>query len=169
MSNGDALAQLKDIHLPPPISWWPIAPGWYGLVGLVVSLLLAGFFVRRFYCRGRAKREGLRLLLIYEKQAQQGDSSAVICAQVTELLRRVALVYFPRQDIAGLQGDDWIMFLNQTGKRTDFMSVRSLLLDRPYQSSAGSGDKEGSYLEDLTPLFTLVRIWIKQRGAPCSN
>jgi len=201
MSNGDALARLRDIHLPAPISWWPIAPGWYGLMVLVISLLLAGFLGWRFYRRGGAKREGLRLLLIYEKQAQQGEPSAVICAQVTELLRRVALAYFPRQDIAGLHGDAWIRFLNQTGKRIDFMPVRSLLLERPYQASAsagekfaatvpqsglqqritvddplihrdaspsprvrGEGNKEGSDLEDLTPLFTLGRTWIKQRG-----
>ena len=165
MVKGDPLAGLRDIHVPDPISWWPIAPGWYGLVVLMLLFLFAGFWGRRIYRRGEAKREGLRLLLIYEKQAQQGDSSAVICAQVTELLRRVALVYFPRQDIAGLQGDDWIMFLNQTGKRTDFMRVRKLLLETPYQSLAMAHDK----LEDLTLLFTLVRTWIKQRGAPCSN
>jgi hypothetical protein len=34
--NPDPLAQLRDIHLPEPVSWWPPAPGWWGLA-LVVS------------------------------------------------------------------------------------------------------------------------------------
>ncbi|MDP7406676.1 MAG: DUF4381 domain-containing protein, partial [SAR324 cluster bacterium] len=27
--NQDPLAALRDVHLPPAVSWWPPAPGWW--------------------------------------------------------------------------------------------------------------------------------------------
>ncbi len=43
-SANDPLAQLRDIHLPDPISWWPPAPGWWVLAVVVLALL---FFMTR--------------------------------------------------------------------------------------------------------------------------
>jgi hypothetical protein len=43
------LAQLRDIHHPDPISWWPLAPGWWALAVLllVCSALVIVFEIRR--------------------------------------------------------------------------------------------------------------------------
>ncbi|HPY40873.1 MAG TPA: DUF4381 domain-containing protein, partial [Thiolinea sp.] len=34
---------LRDIHLPPEISWWPLAWGWWALLALVVLILVMLF------------------------------------------------------------------------------------------------------------------------------
>ena len=38
---AEPLADLRDIHLPQPISWWPPAPGWWILLGLLLVSILA--------------------------------------------------------------------------------------------------------------------------------
>ena len=95
-----------------------------------------------------------------EEHYEQERDAAKTCAQISELVRRVALVYYPRVRVASLHGEAWLQFLNTTSKGLEFDSVRSLLLDAPFKT------KETM---DLLPLFEKVQSWIKQRGAPCSN
>ena len=39
MSIENPLVNLKDIHLPSPVSFWPPAPGWWILAVLLISSL----------------------------------------------------------------------------------------------------------------------------------
>lgn len=158
-SNHPALAHLKDIHLPEPIGWWPLAHGWFILFGVLLSaLFFAGWGIARLYARGRAKRRALLLIAEYEKHYQNDPNSQLTTARVSELLKRVALAYYPRVQVAGLQSEQWLTFLNETSTNLDFKQVRVELLELPYQPSK-------QY--NLTQLFNLARTWIRQRRKPC--
>lgn len=155
------LAKLRDIHLPEPVGWWPLAPGWYLLAILsIVSLITIIFFLWRYYSNGRARRHALSLLATFQQQYERDANSQLSAARVSELLKRVALVYFPREKVAGLQGESWILFLNTTATGLDFNSVRKELLEVPYHSMRSG---------DLDALFIIARAWISQRRGPCLN
>lgn len=158
-SSQDALLKLRDLKLPDPISWWPLALGFELLIVLALALIGGGiFYGRRVYSRGKARREALRLLSNYETQYQQGASSQEISACLSELLRRVALLYYPREIVAGLQGEAWLAFLNQTGAGIDFNAVKNALVVHPYQANQ---------TVDLMPLFSCAKRWIilrRRRG-----
>lgn len=49
------LEQLKDIQLPEPVSWWPLAYGWWGLMALA---LLAVVMLWRHYQQNSHKHTG---------------------------------------------------------------------------------------------------------------
>ena len=69
MAELQVLAKLHDIHLPDPISWWPMAPGWYALLILVFILIgLLIYVTRRTYVNGQPKRQALQLLAVYEQK-----------------------------------------------------------------------------------------------------
>lgn len=155
MAQSDPLAQLRDIHLPEPIGFWPLAPGWWLLIALSVVLIsVVSWRFWRAIVAARAKKEALRLLKYYEEQSLQEGNSAPLCAQISELLRRVALAYFPRKEVASVHGVAWIEFLNKHGKKVDFNAVRSLLLDSAYQAHSQ---------ERMQPLIRRARRWIQQR------
>lgn len=160
--NLQILEKLRDIHLPQPISWWPLAWGWYVLIliGLISLLSLAAYILRR-YRQGLAKREALRLLADYERQYQLEQNDSCMSAKISELLRRVALVYYPRHQVAGLKGEAWIEFLSSTSKNISFEPLKIALIELPYQ-------KKGHNM-NLHNLFLNARLWIKQRGKPCLN
>lgn len=161
MVNSDPLAQLKDIHLPTPIGWWPLAPGWYILLALVLFLtIVLAYAVYQRHRNALAKKQALLLLNSYQKQYEQEQNGAQTSAYISELLRRVALVYYPREQVASLHGEEWLKFLNETGKGIDFNRIKDLLLDAPFQTGKTM---------DLQPLFSTAQLWIKQRRVPCSN
>jgi hypothetical protein len=161
VANSEPLAQLRDIHLPDPISWWPLAPGWYGLMALAV-LLAIGISYRLYkrHANALAKNKALALLSMYKEQYEKDGNAQVASARISELLRRVALVYYPRSEVASIHGDGWIDFLNKTGKNIDFRPVRAQLLESPFKTAE---------TVKLNPLFTRAEQWIKQRGVPCLN
>jgi hypothetical protein len=155
-----ALEQLRDIHLPDAIGWWPLAFGWYLLAFIILLLVTLGIsYGYRWHRGNRAKREALRHLTNYEQQYLQTKNARLVSAQISELLKRVALVYFPRMRVAGLSGKAWIDFLNDTAKDIDFHELAVCLIELPYQSEV--------LQIDISPLFVNAKAWIKQRGTPC--
>lgn len=161
MTDSQQLSKLHDIQLPAPISWWPMAPGWYLLILLGLLLIAFLFYrTRRHYLHGLAKRQALQLIENLEQENQRERNSQLSSMKVSELLRRVALVYFPREEVASLQGEAWLAFLSKNSKGIDFSELRPYLLELPYQPAKDI---------DLQPLFRGAKAWIKQRGAPCSN
>lgn len=161
MTKTEPLAQLKDIHLPAPVGWWPPAPGWYFVLALIVFFIsFISYRAYKHYGYALAKKQALILLDRYQEHYERDHNVPLTSAHISELLRRVALVYFPRTQVASLHGEAWLQFLNQTSKGIDFNSVRTLLLDAPF--------KKGN-TQDLGPLFSKAKLWIKQRKRPCSN
>lgn len=164
--SQQALAQLKDIHLPEAIGLWPLAPGWYLLGLLVIGIVtIIAYSIRTRQKLGQPKREALRQLAKFKHLYEQDGNSPLAAARISELLKRVALVYFPRQRVASLQGLSWVGFLTDTGKNLNFEQVQNDLLALPYYPV----EHEASKNADLSTLFTLSSMWIKQRRKPCLN
>lgn len=160
------LAQLRDIHLPDAIGWWPLAAGWFLVFSLLIlCLTIALYYGWRWYKNSLPKRHALRLLNTYFTHYQTNQNSQLASARVSEILKRVALVYFPREKVASLNGDAWIQFLNETGQGIDFNRVRDALLKLPYSGVHAENKK----YEKIDPLFQSAKRWINQRSKPCSN
>lgn len=165
MDEG-VLAKLHDIVLPKPIGLWPLAIGWYFVffMGLILLGLLL-FYWHKHVVNALPKREALRhLKKVQQTYLNDGNKLAAII-QLSELLRRVALAYFPKEKVASLVEEDWIVFLNQRARKLDFKSVEDCLLRWPYEAEIKSADPDRL----VSHFFALTTAWIKQRGKPCSN
>ena len=157
-----ALNQLRDIHLPPPISAWPPAPGWWLLLLLVLALALGGYFWRRrthLRWRQQARAELSRLRQLY---AAQQSSPAMLAGALSVLLRRVAISRFPPQEVAALNGEAWLAFLDRTlGQQGVFQSDPGrMLTSAPYLPDA---QIDRTMLPDL---FSRVERWVDRVSAP---
>lgn len=124
----DMIAQLVPPPEPPTISLWPATPLAKGLCALLLLLLL--FFIWRQIQSYRANR--YRRAALAELQQSAGNAT-----QIAEILRRTALVAYPREKVAALTGEDWLQFLNQHYPGTAFAGeVGHALLQSPYQKNA---------------------------------
>ncbi len=105
---------LRDLHLPEMIGWWPLAPGWWFLIALAVTGL--GYLLYRSIRRWRrnaSRRVALRELARIQKDYKSGVDEISLAIELSELLRRTMLAYTPRNEVAGLTGENWLRWLDQ--------------------------------------------------------
>lgn len=146
-ANQLDLSQLRDIHLPTPVSWWPPAPGWWIITVLLLLLLVGAYWFIRHRRRLRWRSEALAELV----QLQHASvSSQQQVALLSALLRRVAMSCFPRHDVASLTGQAWLDFLDQHGGT--FGVHGELLLAAPYRRETDI---------DTRDLLLCAEAWIK--------
>jgi hypothetical protein len=145
---ADPLAQLRGYHFPAPVSWWPPAPGWWVLGGLLLALIAAGAWVllRRRRRRAAARRAQEELQALRAALATGRDPAAFVRG-LSRLLRRFALARFPRREVAGLTGADWLAFLDANGGGGRFRDGPGrLLTEAPYRPA---GEIPAEELADL--------------------
>ena len=106
MNDPGSLDRLRDIVEAAPISWWPLAPGWWVVLG-VIALVAAGVAYRqgRRWYRDR-----------YRRQALDELARARGAAEINGVLKRTALTAFPRADVAALYGHDWFHWLSRSSE-----------------------------------------------------
>lgn len=146
---------LRDLHLPDAIGWWPLAPGWWFV--LLMLAIVVGHGLRLAYQRRRhnaPRRYALRELARVEAEYLQHRNPVVLATQLSALLRRSMLAYAPRQQVAGLTGNDWITWLDKGMPLPYFHTAggRSLL-QLPYR------DPNGDIADvDIDALLSAVRM-----------
>lgn len=159
MQNAsDALQDLRDVHMPDPISWWPPAFGWWMIMGL---LILGGgliFWAWAHRIRTRPRRLALaHLKKVKQQYAAKADDHWAI-TQLSHLVRRMALATFPRSRVAGLSGQSWLSFLDTTGHT-------NLFSDGPGQSLC-SGPYQPHGMHAAAEVIPLIERWIQQVEIP---
>lgn len=109
---SDPLADLKDIHLPDPVSWWPPAPGWWALVVLTILLVLLIIFGYKQWQKNAYRRLALKELNDIATNMNETDAGHYLDT-IAELIRRTALAAPVNQPIAHWQGTKWLEYLQQ--------------------------------------------------------
>ena len=152
MNNSEALKDLRDIHLPDPVPFWPPAPGWWLLILVVVLLLIATKWLWKRHRRTAYRRAALKELQQLRQALTQGHPRTPIIAELSILLRRAAISRYGRQQVAALNGIAWLEFLDRTGRTTHFSTQGQALLDAPYRRDT---------LEQIEPLLSLAQRWLQ--------
>ena len=155
--NPPAELPLRDIHLPDAVSWWPPAPGWWVLSALLALLALALILILRRYRRRSLVRAARRVLdQAFARHAEGGDARPLL-AEVSLVLRRTALSYFPRDEVAGLTGETWLAFLDR--------DLEPAKLRGGFRTGAGRILATGPYATqssvDAEALRTLCDAWLR--------
>ncbi|WP_076408796.1 DUF4381 domain-containing protein [Shewanella sp. UCD-KL12] len=158
-----ALEALKDIQAPEAISNLPIAAGyWFVMFVVLGAIVAAAFKLKQHRKHNAAKRE-----VISQLQALPipSDASADFSIQINSLIKRAAMSYLSREQVAGLQGDAWHLWMSNQVKNPD--TRLKALLDRRYQREALSTD-EAMELKDLALTWLQQALPIKEQK-PNSN
>lgn len=148
--------QLKDIHLPDAVSWWPPATGYWLLLLLMTIIVLLVFFLRRLKSKQRLRKEALAELNRIKAQYKQDLDDKKLVTDIATLLRRAAISSYPRTDCASLTGPDWLNWLDSTFKSEQGFSKGPGHLLTEFNYSAAT------HSDEINSLIDLSSSWLKQ-------
>lgn len=121
MQPNKLLEQLKDIYLPQEVSsWWPLAYGWWVVIGVIIFL---GIF---FLVHRRIKKKQKQYIdsVVNDFKESVLDTYVSrpkeILQTVSVYLKRVAIHKFPKDEIKLLYGQYWVDYLNSKTKKDLF-------------------------------------------------
>jgi hypothetical protein len=156
MDTGTVI--LRDIHDLDAVPWWPPAPGWWIIFGIVALALVAAAL--RYWLRysglmpgwrGDARRQ-LRAL----QKALRREEPRTVAGQLSTLLRRIAMARVGRRKAAGLSGDRWLSWL-EANDSTGFSWTKRgrILLQAPYMPPARKVERK-----EVARLVSAARRWV---------
>lgn len=132
------LDQLADIHLPDGVSWWPLAPGWWILLALLVIAAIGAYLWRRRTAQNAYRIVAQHQLAGIYADYQQTQNAAAYLQALSLLLRRTALTAYPNSFNASIKGNEWLAWLDSVCPALDEKfsgDVGQLLLLSTYQKN----------------------------------
>lgn len=149
------LLDLKDIHEPEAIGWWPPAIGWWILAIAIPLLIIFLVWLYKRLTRKTAVKTANKILAQIKHDAMQDNLQKL--SNLSVLIRRVAISVSPRADVAGLTGRQWLEFLDRSVKGMPFSEgVGQLLADAPYRKTPPTE-------LEISQLIELCEDWLKSQ------
>ena len=163
MNPSDPLAQLKGLHLPPEIGFWPPALGWWLSALIILSVLTYGLYrLIRWHHNTAYRRVALKELKNIEANFLTDEKTALSNGafekQLAQLLKRTALSAFPRSETASLSGKEWLLNLDASGNTQEFsQGLGKRLIENRF-----SPHPKALHSNDASQLIKLCKQWIKK-------
>ncbi|HEY8518475.1 MAG TPA: DUF4381 domain-containing protein [Gammaproteobacteria bacterium] len=146
---------LRDIHMPDSVSWWPPAPGWWILAGLLLALA-ALWAVRRY--RTRHVRAALAAVRAVVGDLEAG-AEPVACLQSLSVTMRRFVITVTDGAAAGLTGGHWLEYLDGRWDRDAFTRGAGRLLTAAPYARPGSVSTE-----QALELAAVCAAWLRAQG-----
>jgi hypothetical protein len=156
MNPQDPLANLHPLRSPELIGWWPPAPGWWLLLlAAILCLATLTYLLTQHYRRNAYRRRALMQLQNLRTEYNATEEHGLYLSELNILLKSVAIVAYPRADVAASHGEAWRTFLNRS--LPDDAQFESVFSDAAYQRTCPQ--------LDMVQLHTSAQCWIKRHKA----
>jgi hypothetical protein len=167
VADPTSLEHLFDIVAPPPVPWWPPAPGWFVVGGVLLVLGLWGAWQAwRHWQAAAYRRAALVEWRQLKAQAAVPGHGAAALGRLSELVKRTAFAAFPREAVASLSGEAWLRFLDCTGHTDAFTRGPGRVLGDLAYDPKLAGRLDTAAAEDL---FHTVRRWIRRHSTAAKS
>lgn len=145
--NGPA---LRDIHVPPA-GWWPPAPGWWVLAGIVIAIALVAIAWFARHRRRAPLRAALREIDALAAGFERDGDAVRLADRSSRLLRRVARRIDPAA--ASRDGAAWRGFVHRYARGAATQRVLDELADARFRAEPAL---------DAPALLAALRAWCRR-------
>jgi len=160
MQPAQQQLNLKDIHLPDAVSWWPPAIGYWLILAIFIVLMLLFFGIRYLRRKSLIKRQALTEFARIKSTYQADLNQKALVTSLSKLLRRAAISAYPVSECASLSGKSWLNWLDKQLPKSDmsFSKGPGYLLTEFIYSDA-------THTNDINDLLKLTQQWLQQLPA----
>jgi len=159
---AEQLARLRDIHLPEAVSWWPLAPGWWALVVVVLASVacLLGFEIRR---RRSLKYHALKELDRLRKTQALQSTVPELASELCVLVRRIMLSQVNGRQYANTHGEAWgrCLAAEPNGMPEE---IAQFIATAPYACQKAANDPGDDFAPNADALVTATEQWIRRHA-----
>jgi hypothetical protein len=156
---AEQLARLRDIHLPDAVSWWPLAPGWWALlvIVLVAAACLLGLELKR---RRSLKYRALKELEELKRARVLQQTPQELASELCVLVRRIMLSQVDGRRYANTHGEAWGQYL---ATAPDGMpeKIAQFIAAAPYARRQAANDPGDDGAPDAASLVAATEQWIR--------
>jgi hypothetical protein len=155
IANAQLLKDLRDIHLPQEIGFFPSTVGWW-LIPAFFALMFLAFRFYKFYKIHSVKINALSDIAFLESKDEDIAQNAL---ELSLILKRVAIVKLGREKVAALYGKDWVNFLRKNSKNeTDFDDdEKKLIMQASYAPEISNENAIKTYKKLINSAYNWVR------------
>lgn len=145
--------QLRDVHAPDAISWWPPAPGWWLLLAAALGLLI--FALLRW--RGHTRRNQYRRIALAELnecfKAQQADQNGLGYLQAANAILKRCVINLDSSPVSvRTSGAAWLTLLESYSEQKFSPETYAALSESIYRAQSS---------EDIGGIHEELNDWIK--------
>lgn len=126
--------ELGAILEPEPISFSFNTIGWKILLVLLIFLIIyVGYRIFVTYKNNKYKRNAVAEIEALVKNNEQPLNSFI--TSVLIILKQTALQSYTRVEVASLQGDEWLSFLDEKVPGSNFIAYKTAITDAIYSKT----------------------------------
>ena len=151
MQSEIDLSGLRDLHILPEPDFWPLAIGWWFVLGGVVFVLLCGVMGYRIW----RERPVIYACRKVKKISKEMQDDLEFLKRIARLLRRVAIAADGREKVASLSDVKWQNFLMRRVRHCFTEDEAALIAFAPYEVTLTES-------VDRNVLVKHAFIWIKK-------
>ena len=153
--------QLRDVHLPEPVSWWPLAFGWWLLIAFgCIAIIAMLIFLHRKKQQNQYRKEALLQLDNVYSIWQQDKNTVAYLQSVNAVLKRSIQHTKGASHFLRLSGVNWVSSLNSLVKKPLSEQTQNALSIDCYQAHSDA---------DVSDVQANATRWIKSHQATLIN
>ncbi|MBL7003531.1 MAG: DUF4381 domain-containing protein [Gammaproteobacteria bacterium] len=145
--------ELRDIHLPDAVSWWPPAIGWWVLLMAIFLLIALLLWLYKRAKQVTVRQQAQQQYKLIKDEYNNCNDKVWLSQQLAQLLRQVLLTIKPRSEVAKVTGLEWLEALASIHEKGNLSKNEAdILFLAPYQVSADY---------DADKLLQVIETWVK--------